>query len=208
MAAKKARTDKAAIPSAGDEEGGPRNPCGVRQQAFIAEFLGPAHRCATAAARNLKYGKTPGSHRTAGYRMMTNVHVKAALAEAMKAAQMTADEAAARLGVAARGLGKYLSVDGGGNLVVDLRQLLADGNGDLIVEFAEGPFGQVVKFANPQDAQKFIVARADKVAKPDDDAEKIEPQRVEVDLNVVVHGVAGMLKARADRVKVHAAAGS
>jgi hypothetical protein len=168
-----------------------------QQELFVKEYLTRAHRSAAVAARLAGYGNNKDVHRAAGYSLIHQPKIKAAIARAMEATRMETEEAMARLGVAARGVGAYLRADETGYLTLDVKQMLEDGNGDLIVEISDNGRGQTVKFANPQEAQKFIASVGMKVETGFGARNNQPTARVDVDLNVVFKSVADILTERA-----------
>jgi len=168
-----------------------------QQELFVKEYLTRAHRNAAVAARLAGYGRSKDVYRAIGYKLVHQPNIKNAIARALEATRMEVEEAMSRLGAAARGVGAYLRADETGYLTLDVKQMLEDGNGDLIVEISDNGRGQTVKFANPQEAQKFIASVGMKV-ETGFGARNVQPTaRVDVDLNVVFKSVADILTERA-----------
>lgn len=90
-----------------------------RQRAFLAAYLGPARFNATRAAELAGYAE-PGQ---AGWRLLKNVEIQAAVQARLDQAAMGADEVLARLAEHARGsIADFVTLDGAGEPVLDLRR--------------------------------------------------------------------------------------
>jgi hypothetical protein len=113
-----------------------------RQQIFISSYLGPARGNATEAARMAGYAN-PG---LAGFRMIKNDKIRAAIDAKVSDAGLTANEVLARLAdIATSDMGDFLAIDSKGLPSVDLKRARKVGKLRLIRALRPNRYGMTIE---------------------------------------------------------------